>query len=42
MENNIADERRAEIAKNVKLAQVEEKDAKLEYSSDMDKLKQMM
>ena len=42
LENNIADERRAEIAKNVKLAQVEEKDAKLEYSSDMDKLKQMM
>ena len=42
LENNIADERRAEIAKNVKLAQVEEKDAKLEYASDMDKLKQMM
>ena len=42
LENNIADERRAEIAKNVKLAKVEEKDAKLEYSSDIDKLKQMM
>lgn len=42
LENNIADERRAEIAKNVKLAKVEEKDGKLEYSSDINKLKQMM
>jgi len=42
LENNIADERRAEIARNVKLAKVEEKDGKLEYSSNIDKLKQMM
>ena len=42
LENNIADERRAEIAKNIKLAKVEEKDGKLEYSSDVDKLKQML
>ena len=42
LENNIADERRAEIAKNVKLSRVEEKDGKLEYSSDINKLKGMI
>ena len=41
LENNIAKERRTEIAQNIKLSKVEEKDGKLQYSSDINKLKQM-
>lgn len=41
LENNIADERRTEIAKNLKRSRVEEKDGKLEYSSDVNQPKQI-
>jgi hypothetical protein len=42
LENNIADERRTEIAKNLELSKVEEKDGKLEYSSSINKLKKLI
>ena len=42
LENNIAEERRTEIAQNIKLLKVEEKDGKMQYSSDINKLKKMI
>ena len=42
LENNIAEERRTEIAQNIKVSKVEEKDGKLNYSSEIDKLKKMI
>lgn len=42
LEHNIADSRRNEIAANYKHAQNEEKAQKLEFSSNIDDLKQML
>jgi hypothetical protein len=42
LENNIADERRIEIADNLKLSKKEERDGSLKFSSKMDELKKMI
>ena len=42
LENNIAEERRSEIANNLRLSKKEEKDGSLKFSSKIDKLKKMI
>lgn len=42
LENNIADERRNEIAENLRIARKEEKAGNLEFSSDIEKLKKII
>lgn len=42
LENNIADERRDEIAGNLRLAKKSEKDGSLTFSSDVNQLKQSL
>ena len=40
LENNIADERRDEIAKNIRISKKKEKESELKFSSDINELKQ--
>ena len=42
LENNIAEERRSEIAENLRLSKKEEKDGSLKFSSKMEELKKMI
>ncbi len=42
LENNIAEERRNEIADNLRLSKKEESDGSLKFSSKMDELKKMI
>ncbi len=42
LENNIAEERRHEIAENLRLSKKEEKEGSLNFSSNIDKLKKMI
>ena len=42
LENNIAEERRNQIADNLRLSKKEESDGSLKFSSKMDELKKMI
>ena len=42
LENNIADERRNEIAENIRISKKNEKENELKFSSDINELKQII